>query len=98
MIDSRSITPSAIPMPMPALAPDERPEDDGIDVADGSGDDDVVDEAASAVAELVPVGVRFDVVGRTLFEDAVMQLVNVRGRNVEMLNTCRACRRWRLNG
>ena len=91
------MTPSATPMPMPALAPDERPEDEEVEVADGNSDDDVVDEAASAVAEAVPVGVRFDVAGRTLFEDTVMRLANTLGRNVEMLYTCRACRYWRLN-
>lgn len=91
------MTPSAIPMPTPALAPDERPEDEEIEVADGNSDDNVVEEAASAVAEAVPVGVRFDVVGRTLFEDTVIQLANILGRNVEMLYTRRACRRWRLN-
>ena len=81
---------------MPAFAPDESPEDEEVGVADGNSDDDV-DEAASAVADTVPVGVRFEVVGSTLFVDAVTQLANVRRPNVEILYTCRGCRRWRLN-
>ena len=78
---------------MPAFAPDESPEDEEFGVADGNSDNDDVDEAASAVGDTVPVGVRFEVVGSTLFVDAVTQLANVRRPNVEMLCTCRGCRR-----